>query len=64
MNLSSNGLVDLRFIEMKNTLETQLYSRSVVWVKQLHVAVEVIAEPLTRRISEGLDFILCIQGSN
>ena len=64
MNLSSNGSVDLRWFEIKNTAETRLYSRSVVWVKQLHVAVEVIAEPLKRRFSEGLDFILYIQISN
>ncbi len=64
MNLSSNGLVDLRFFEIKNTAETQRYSRSVILVKQLHVAEEVIIDPLTRRFSEGLDCIGCIQGSN
>lgn len=55
-DLRSNGVVDRRYIVIKNPLETQLYSLSVVWVKQLHVFVEVVTDHLTKRFFRRIGF--------
>ena len=44
-------MVDLRYVIIKNPLETPLYRVSVIWVEKFHVAVEIIANHLKIRFA-------------